>query len=147
MEGVVREGSRSIGLHLLLIAVAVQGMTPDAHDLASSALVQLIGTEPGPRAKPPGPSSGLRFGPERLLPIHSSAPARENVQDDLPDEVCGPARPLAFASLLADLSRLALVWSEPRGPSLSSTPSPLSFPRDVALRGDDLIYTLCRLLC
>jgi hypothetical protein len=64
----------TFGVWMLLIAIAIQGVTPDAHDLASLNFIILL--------------CPFLPGPEKLAD-----------NDDLPDEVCGPIQAETHAVL------------------------------------------------
>jgi hypothetical protein len=119
---------RSFWLYLLLIAAAIQGVTPDAQDLASLNSFFL------------------------LCPSLADA---ENLagNDELPDEVCGPAK-LEVNGILCDRGEIAGLVSIP---SFSSSDylmlaSSIAAVGAGARRGTnrrlrDPIYCLCRLQC
>jgi hypothetical protein len=118
----------SFWLYSVLIAVAIQAVTPDAHDLASMNAL--------------------------LLFCPTLAGSRDLADDDgLPDEVCGPAqsemgvasRGKAEASELASTLWVSTDLKDP----LASQPGAL---RSHARSGNhprlyELIYSLCRLRC
>ena len=75
-------------LRVSLLAFALQGMTPDAHDLASPTLWRVVQTAlAGPSGAP-----GHEDSPVDL-------PARDRADDQLADEVCTPATRLGSASV------------------------------------------------
>jgi hypothetical protein len=112
----------------LLIAVAIQGVTPDAQDLASL-------------------KSLLLFCPALANSIDLAG------EDGLPDEVCGPAEP---DSVLGSRSRTEpnelaskhLGLAEKHNPLLSHKGAHRSRGEGGEhSRPDELIYALCRLRC
>ena len=118
----------SVWLYCLLIAVAIQGVTPDAQDLASINAL-------------------LMFCP-------ALADSRDLAgEDGLPDEVCGPAQPQMSVGLRGRVepNDLANPLSESNEQHDLLT-SHLGAVRSHACGGkhaglDDLIYALCRLKC
>jgi hypothetical protein len=116
---------QSIGFGILLIAIAIQGVTPDAHDLGSTRSLQLLGLIPQ--------------GVERLAD-----------GDGTPDEVCGAARYLAGGSTIVIPGELPETRLAP--PSYVRSPSPTVSGRDASNRGyggtiDRDFDLLCRLIC
>jgi hypothetical protein len=119
---------QSILLYCLLIAVAIQGVTPDAQDLASINCL-------------------LMFCP-------ALADSRDMAgEDGLPDEVCGPAQSRISVGLRVRVepNSLANRRSETSDQNDLLT-SHLGALRSHARGGknvrlDDLIYALCRLKC
>ena len=118
----------SVWLYFLLIAIAIQGVTPDARDLAS--------------------------GNALLLFCPALADSRDLTgEDGLPDEVCGPAQPELSVGLRgrAEPNELA---NRPSGttdqldPFLIHLGALQSHDRvGKHPRLDHLIYALCRLKC
>jgi hypothetical protein len=118
----------SVWLYFLLIAIAIQGVTPDARDLAS--------------------------GNALLLFCAALADSKDLTgEDGLPDEVCGPAQRELGVGLRgrADLKNLA---NRPSGATdqldpflihLGALQSHNRVGKDPRL--DRLIYALCRLRC
>ena len=118
----------SVWLNCLLIAVAIQGVTPDAHDLASlNSLVMFCA---------------------------DLADSRDLAgEDGLPDEVCGPAQPEIGVGLRGRVEPNDLVdrlsgmtdqhdlLTSHRGALRSQAPG------GKHVRLDDLVYALCRLKC
>jgi hypothetical protein len=117
----------SVWLHFVLIAVAIQGVVPDAQDLASINIL--------------------------LLFFPALADSRElSGQDGLPDEVCGPAQPeLGVGSRgRSETNDLANRLS---GTTDQLYPLPIhhgalrSHAHGKHPRIDELITALCRLKC
>jgi hypothetical protein len=85
----------SLCARVLLIAFAIQGITPDPHDLASLSLIRLLGPE---FAVPGELVISLEIEGDHLPAEHSwpssegRAPLHDDDQDELPDEVCVPTR-------------------------------------------------------
>ncbi len=118
----------SVWLYFLLIAVAIQGVTPDARDLASM-------------------NSLLLFCP-------ALADSRDLAgEDGLPDEVCEPAESEMGVGLRGGLEPNDLanrLWGATD--QYDPLPFDLRARRSHAggrkhSRTDDLIYALCRLKC
>jgi hypothetical protein len=130
----VRWGTRSICLRILLIALSIQGMTPDVHDLASGALLRIL-------SQVLGDSKTDRAG--------DSLPSPDEDQNELPDDVCVVARQ---ASLVP---RLQPGGSPGSDLLTSGRPTPLIgrdsrfSTRSLAgvVRGRDLVHVRCRLNC
>lgn len=148
-------GFRSICFPMLLIALAVQGITPDAHDLASLSLLRMLLP---PRAAARFPMNGPAPRTSTVLPDGSTRPivvappSSAQSSDGTPDEVCAPAqsptqgpqtqghaggRPDQSGLLIpSQVARLARVGR------ILPTMSPM-----LARPGSGLILTLCRLVC
>jgi hypothetical protein len=117
-----------------LIALSIQGITPDVHDLASGALIrilfQVLGDSKTDRAGDPIPS-------------------RDEDRNELPDDVCVAARQAAV------VPRLQPGGSSRPGLPASSWPTPLigrdsQFSTQSPTRigqGRDLVHFRCRLNC
>jgi hypothetical protein len=117
-----------VWFYFLLIAAAIQGVTPDARDLASlNALVLLC----------PALADSRNLTGE----------------DGLPDEVCGPARPHISMGLRGrtepnDLADDLLGITDQHDPPTSDFGALRFHARGGKNRRlDDLIYALCRLRC
>jgi hypothetical protein len=118
-------GSHPISIPILLIALTIQGVIPDAHDLASLRALNLVCMV--------------------LINLDSSSN-----DCDSADDVCGPVRSGITSEMRELLKRLASTGFELPGPTVpsigrgalrfSSLPSPI-------VRIDDLIHSLCRLIC
>ena len=118
----------SVWFYFLLIAVAIQGVTPDARDLASINCLAL------------------------LCPALSDS-SNLTGEDGLPDEVCGPAQNDLGVGLRGkaepnELANSHSATADQRGP-LTSLVAALRFHARGGKhpRLDDLIYSLCRLRC
>jgi hypothetical protein len=127
-------GIRAISLHILLIALAIQGITPEFRDLASQALFEILAQVPRD-AKTQGAGDAL--------------PLRDEDQNELPDDVYVAAFPVVAIprSPVDDSSDLELAasgWSERllRLCLLLGSPS-----RRVVGPGCDLVHSLSRLNC
>jgi hypothetical protein len=119
--------ARSISGYLLLFALAIQGMTPDAQDLASLNALRLL----CPQAD----------DSKSLLD-----------DEDSPDDVCGSVQ---LEMLLAIRKRidsrilpfLGFVWTAHHVPMVHSATLQLPPPFGRNGRTGDLIHSLCRLTC
>jgi hypothetical protein len=117
---------RSICFHILLVATAIQGGTPDPHDLASIKPLWLL--------------CGVLGDPETL-----------SDNDGLPDEVCEPmsAQPSVMARQRAEPAP-AMIRDCPAKFVLSSFRSGadgLLAAHDNTRHREQMIYMLCRLVC
>ena len=130
---------RSLVLRISLLAFALQGMTPDAHDLASPTLWRIARTV----------VSGLNLDRGRETPP-ADFPIPDREDEELADEVCSPPL-LQGSATLRDPSK-----SRPAsGPSLTR----LQLARDRALGVEWFglplaafpnarhLQSLCRLTC
>jgi hypothetical protein len=118
---------RTICLHILLIATAIQGFTPDAQDLAS-------------------------IKPLWLLCRVLARPATLSDDDALPDEVCEPmtAEMDALMRQRADSAEAVILQGLVTDRLLRACQSEAarsSADRCTTHLSDGLIYTLCRLVC
>jgi hypothetical protein len=118
--------SHTIWLQFLLIASAIQGVTPDAHDLASIKALRLF------------------------CPLLANAGTLAD-DDGLPDEVCGPIQAAAHliirAAKLRNVAHPAFASTESLLPTLQSASMRLVWRHHVSARIDDLAYCLCRINC
>jgi len=140
--------SRSIGLRVLLIVMAIQGMTPDLYDLTSDGLLRRLGelkaasihlaVRPGTAPCDESPSGD------------APAPFGDQEEDDGVDEVCIPAmtapgslqRPWSKGSQRLEFPP-ALLCQRPAHLHLlrlDRSPGKIAPNRDV-------LETLCRLTC
>ncbi len=116
-------------LHTLLIALTVQGVTPDAHDLASRSLIGLFFAQ----------ADDLESGPGDAVPA----------DDHDPDEVCSPPRP-SPVTLCDSPGCIRFAGLAPTGrdiPSIALACQPLSSVSRLQARGTDSLHFLCRLTC
>jgi hypothetical protein len=117
-----------LGVWMLLIAVAIQGVTPDAHDLASLNCIRLL--------------CPFLSGQEELAD-----------NDDLPDEVCGPIQPETHAVLRGEDEHgwqpgfAALVTVHAQRLSLAVEIYRNGCRNATNRRRAELIHSLCRLHC
>lgn len=132
-------GRRSIrgGYRVLLVAMAIQGLTPDGRNLASPWLLRLIGTGPAHVAAAsshdprPTPLHGEDHDGTTGYFCEAVAPAaaiRVRLQDGEPSDALSPAGAL-------------VEWA--RRPSCRSIPPPGPISRGP----HGLISSLCRFLC
>jgi hypothetical protein len=115
----------SISSHLVLIAVAIQGITPDVHDLASFRALHL------------------------LCPFLDSSDCWED-EDDLPDESSGPVRPglrWVMGRLLDPTADSRFVSAETKVQLITLDALRLAGPCGTFVRTNGLIFWLCRLAC
>ena len=118
----------SIWFYVLLIAVAIQGVTPDAQDLASIKTLRLL--------YPSLADSG-----------------NEPDNDGLPDEVCGPAQPDSAMLLRRrpepnDLANALSLWTDHDHPlTIKLGAVRLDDCGGKLPRVHDLICSLCRFQC
>jgi hypothetical protein len=133
---------RTIGLHALLIATIIQGMTAESYSLASPALLHRL-------------AASLADGPcgvpdERSPSEDASGPFRDLADEATSSEVCVSEEPGAVAVRhrhLPGSSRSGTTGfsvTERFVPSNSRLPDP---SRDVARSSHNLLLTICRLSC
>ncbi len=120
-------GSIRIYRYLLLIALAIQGFTPDFRNLSSRWLIQLLTCNSGGGSSPL-PGEERHEGPDQVCaPVSIDATPRTRLDNG--------ARPLAAPMPLSPSQR----W-------IRSTPVSLHF-FGIATRGShDLLRSLCRFL-
>ena len=118
--------SHTICLQFLLIASAIQGVTPDAHDLASIRALRLF----------------------CLLLANAGTLADD---DGLPDEVCGPIQSAAHliirAAKLGNVAHPAFASTESLLPTFQSRSQRSIWRHHDSARNDDLVYCPCRINC
>jgi hypothetical protein len=137
-------------LLLLAAAMAVQGVTPDADELASQALTCCLGQDhAGSRSSATDRALAAcevpGHGPR--LPGHDSGAPGGAGREETPDEVCEPATAQTGVVLR----------QQPRSPSFRGPSTPTAVHPDTSpnrpaatrdpARATDLILVLCRLTC
>jgi hypothetical protein len=134
-----RDGrSTRAGYWVLLVAMTIQGLTPDGGNLASSWLFRLVSA---------GPVEGLATGGD---PISIPAPLHDGDDDGVPGELCRPVgAETALRVRLDDGSRLRIPFLpagllERSGRSATRSLHP---PGPVPRGPAGLIPSLCRFLC
>jgi hypothetical protein len=148
MMGVVIR-SRSICPYFLLIAAAVQGLTPDADDIASTMLFPLLASVASGAA---GTAAGRdhEFRPESPPSHGASLPSWDEDNEPKPGEVCGPARFSARQNqpqAPENTPWRGALRIDPKRPLIRSNLLD-ALPRHAGMAcGDDLTLALCRLLC
>jgi hypothetical protein len=135
--GRMRKG-RGLGLvclRLLLIATAIQGVTPDIHDVASRSLLRLLSCV----------SVDLQCGGD------DSTPVPDVDRDEMPDEVCIPNSPTEILVRrwigVSRLPRFAIPGQDGCSARTDVLRSLSLSSRDSAWRGQGLNHSLCRLIC
>jgi hypothetical protein len=119
-------GSHPISIPILLIAVAIQAILPDAHDLASLRALNLVCV---------------------LLSLDLDV---SSVDCEPSEEVCGPVRSdiaLEMRELVRKLAATGFDLNGPTGLMIGPGNSRCSSLDSAVLRFDDLIHFLCRLIC
>jgi hypothetical protein len=132
------KGSIRAGYRVLLIATAIQGLTPDYGNLASSCLLRLVTS-----------GSADSRAADRVPPPRST-PVPGGDHDGVPGEVCSTIAPHAALRARLDTGGRPCVRFLPVGfLDRLSRPAPRSLdPPGVVIRGPDgLIPVLCRFLC
>ncbi len=135
MDGHTQDGRlRRAGYRALLVAMAIQGLTPDSGDLASSWLLRLVASGPADAPAEDG----------------APAPIHRGDQHDLPGAI-GPA--IAAKSLprgrLDDGGRIGLHFlsASPLARPGRSAPRSLDPPGVVPPESDERLSSLCRFRC
>ena len=130
--------SSGAGIAILLVAAAIQGLTPDRDDLASSRILRLLETtRVSPRATGGNPA-----------PTPISIPHDQD--HGIPGEISGKVVPrVALRARLDDDIRSSDPLLPPGylEPPIPSSLHPLPPPRAASRGPVDLIGSLCRLLC
>ena len=133
---------RSIWIRTLLVALAVQAVTPDPDDVASSWLFQFVRPILVNAVSPPDHARGRDvLLADRSPDDTGSAPSRDEEQDGSSDEVCPPRMPYSYDVLrqrLGNSLHLKHAWTYPcrqpdRPGSCGSTP-----PSGTIVRGGAL---------
>lgn len=125
------------GYWILLVAMAVQGLTPNSSNLASSLLLRLV-------------CSGL--ADSRAVGGCSPLPTPGGDRDEIPGEVCGEASDRDTTRVQLDADGRPCIRSLPVGlldrPGRSALLSSPPLPPEVVMRWPDgLIISLCRFIC
>jgi hypothetical protein len=142
---------KAICLHIVLVAVAIQGVTPDPSDLASEWLYSWAGRAIAHEIVAVNDVSshdGSRHRDWFSTPS-GSLPNDDDCHDDMPDEVCVPAQAQAFGSARDSGKSSRLI------PLAADSIARVSRPNHVVLSGTSipphptgtLIHSLCRLIC
>jgi hypothetical protein len=129
--------SMRAGYSILLVAMAIQGLTPDQSDLASSRLLRLV-------------LSGLAGSRSDGGPAPSSIPTPRGQDDGVPGEICATVAAGVASRVRLDTGGPPHVHVLPVGILDHLTRSalhPLRRPRVVAWGADGLIPSLCRFRC
>jgi hypothetical protein len=127
-QGYMGQGrlSHTICLQFLLIASAIQGVTPDAQDLASIKALRLF------------------------CPLLAEAKSLAD-DDGLPDDVCGPAQSAANSIIRTaksrDIPHAAFASTESLLPAFQSSALRSGSRRRYSAMIDNLLYSLCRFNC
>jgi hypothetical protein len=119
-------GSHPISMPILLMAVAIQAILPDAHDLASFKALNVVCV---------------------LLPFDLDLSADDCEPSE---EVCGPIRSgitSEMRELVRKLTAIGFDLNGPTGLMIGPGNSRCSSLDSAVLRFDDLIHFLCRLIC
>jgi hypothetical protein len=127
-------GSHTTCLRIALIALSIQGVTPDSDDLTSFSLSRIL----------------LSILADSICPIDDSVPLGDETHDEKPDEVCMPASAGVRLPLRCRVGTLrirglipALADERTRRPDHLRPPSS---PGGSVQRGE-MILSLCRLTC
>jgi hypothetical protein len=116
---------QSLCRRILLIAVAIQGITPDAADLAPAQSLMLL----GPALAADEADRGVDEGPDEACTVP-------------PIPVSGPKRPRAEEPPRADF-----LAAQPPGQALPGDDPRLVSRASIPVRFPRIIHSLCRLLC
>jgi hypothetical protein len=145
--------SRSIYLRVLLIALAVQALTPDSRDLASPLLFEIVSIA--------SPAVVAAFEATTVAPTvldHESPssdcgdrlPSKVVHEDGLLDESCVPPGLRVRVIPRRCSGTMARLWCFPPGPvktTSSIEKGRLSCSQLGILRNNDLTISLCQLTC
>jgi hypothetical protein len=140
---------RSISLYFLLIAAAVQGLTPDANDLASTTLFPLLASVASGTAGTVARKEHATR-PDSPVSRDASLPSWDEDGEPLPGEICDPARlPAGQVRSHAprDGPRLETLRIDPQHSLIESSHLHLFARHAWTVCSDDLTLALCRLLC
>ncbi len=121
-------------LSFALVALAIQAITPDSHDLTSFSITRILQS----------------LQADSLPPTNAAAPWGEDTQDETGDEVCAPPSAGAYMALRRPSKRsLRLTSSAKRECERSVHAGFLhtSHPFGGIARTGELILVLCRLTC
>jgi hypothetical protein len=141
--------SRSICLRILWIASAIQGGTPDAHDLSSIALLRLLCPDSGCSAIEVVTIAYDVSCRESPRPDGGTAPSPDT-DDELPDEVGVPSGYGGSLPLRPRRGGSRCHAVVPSGQGERVVPSVhlrSSRPHDILGWDDNPIHSLCRLTC
>jgi hypothetical protein len=134
---------RAVLTRVCLVAMAIQGVTPDAQDLASPALSRVLRAITAPDGL-----TGLDAARGGALP--PPGPGRDPSRDGMPDEVCAPVSAPSRVAVRASVegrSHLDLPPPPPTDPSSRTGGARPAHPAGPAAGGDRLTVGLCRLTC
>ncbi len=145
-------GFKSLCLVALLVAEAIQAITPDIASLASTRLPRIIQAlaERGESHVSRSLLVCFHFDRQKSLPAHGSVPSEDRNQESAPDEVC-----TACSSRICELPGGEAdnsTWMKHAAFNacvLSAQADWLEFStaRDTILSSCDLIHSLCRMTC
>jgi hypothetical protein len=128
-----------------LVVVGAQAVTPDAQDLSSAKLLQIVCAASDDPGGPGEEASDLA-----ALPVNESPPLRGAADEDTPDELCVPVRTTAGSIVRPPCGgspREGLSLAGQVGRPTSPLPSLGSGSRGGARCRTRLIHALCRLTC
>jgi hypothetical protein len=126
MKSCTSHESHPISIPILLMAIAIQAILPDAHDLASLRALNLVFV---------------------LLPFDLDCSSDDCEPSE---EVCGPIRcgiTFEMRELIRKLAAIGIKWNGSTGLMIGTSNSRCTSLDSAVLRFDDLIHFLCRLIC
>ena len=144
---------RWLTMRILLVAVAFQGITPSAHNLASSKLLRMLfwtATHAESNAERGEAGAAARGVAHDEVRPGGAPPPIEAQRKKTPGVICLPVRTGSPAGVRRHAGHLRFIVFAPHRPSPSLIPSAeTSRPCIFTLRAPraDVLHTLCRLTC
>jgi hypothetical protein len=132
----LKSGLRLIGLHALLIAMTIQGLTPGTYTIVSPWALRRL--DPCAAASPPD----ARYG--RIPENDRPAPSNGTDHDEAPDEVVIPG---GFRTKTILSRQPAIPSARPAWTNARHDPLLLAQSQRPAAPVSDPIFSLCRMTC
>ena len=143
--------SRWIGLQILLVAAAIQGITPNNHNLASVKLFRILSTDAAAlNLSGDEAATSTCRGLDQESPPDESAQQIDTFRKKTPGVICLPLRTGSKAGPRRYTGDSLCTWSVFDGLCLSfvkpDQPCPLRLPT-IVVQGSDFLHSFCRLTC